>query len=225
MLTNTRVKYFDVLPFDRIELTSVEKDGKRFYEVDGEYFPSVTTVLSSLSKQGLEDWKTRVGEEKAERIKRTAATRGTKLHLMCEDYVDNKDDYMNGRMPSTVDLFKQIQPYLDNNLEAVYAIEASLYSKKLKAAGKCDLICRMHGVNCIVDYKTSTNLKKEEWIESYFLQETAYAIMVEELYRIPIYYIITLIATEEGTLQHFVKRPQEYVSKVYDTFNVYHSNN
>jgi genome maintenance exonuclease 1 len=216
---------FKHLPFDRIELTSIEKNGKRFYDVNGDLFPSVTTVLSSLSKDGINEWRARVGEEKAERIKNSAAARGTKLHLMCEDYVDNKEDFMKGRMPTTVDLFKQIQPYLDENLESVYAIEASLYSKKLRAAGKCDLICRMHGVNCIVDYKTSTSLKKEEWIESYFLQETAYAMMVEELYQIPIYYIITLIATEEGSLQFFVKQPIDYVNKVINTFNVYHSNN
>jgi len=216
---------FKHLPFDRIELTSIEKNGKRFYDVNGDLFPSVTTVLSSLSKDGINEWRARVGEEKAERIKNSAAARGTKLHLMCEDYVDNKEDFMKGRMPTTVDLFKQIQPYLDENLESVYAIEASLYSKKLRAAGKCDLICRMHGVNCIVDYKTSTSLKKEEWIESYFLQETAYAMMVEELYQIPIYYIITLIATEEGTLQFFVKQPIDYVNKVINTFNVYHLNN
>jgi genome maintenance exonuclease 1 len=215
---------FKHLPFDRIELTSIEKNGKRFYDVNGDLFPSVTTVLSSLSKDGINEWRARVGEEKAERIKNSAAARGTKLHLMCEDYVDNKEDFMKGRMPTTVDLFKQIQPYLDENLESVYAIEASLYSKKLRAAGKCDLICRMHGVNCIVDYKTSTSLKKEEWIESYFLQETAYAMMVEELYQIPIYYIITLIATEEGTLQFFVKQPIDYVDKVINTFNVYYSN-
>jgi len=216
---------FKHLPFDRIELTSIEKNGKRFYDVNGDLFPSVTTVLSSLSKDGINEWRARVGEEKAERIKNSAAARGTKLHLMCEDYVDNKEDFMKGRMPTTVDLFKQIQPYLDENLESVYAIEASLYSKKLRAAGKCDLICRMHGVNCIVDYKTSTSLKKEEWIESYFLQETAYAMMVEELYQIPIYYIITLIATEEGTLQFFVKQPIDYINKVINTFNVYHLNN
>lgn len=216
---------FEYLPFDRIELESREIDGKRFYAVDDELYPSVTTVLSQLSKDGIKEWRARVGKDAADKITRTAASRGTKLHFMCEDYVNNKEDYLKDRMPTTIDLFKQIKTYLDNNLEAVYAVEASLYSKKLRAAGKCDLICRMHGVNCIVDYKSSSSLKKEEWIENYFLQETAYSIMVEELYQIPIYYIITLIATEEGTLQFFVKRPSDYVDKVYNIFNLYHSNN
>lgn len=216
---------FEHLPFDRIELKSREVDGKRFYAVDDELYPSVTTVLSQLSKDGIKEWRARVGKDAADKITRTAASRGTKLHFMCEDYVNNKEDYHKDRMPTTIDLFKQIKTYLDNNLEAVYAVEASLYSMKLRAAGKCDLICRMHGVNCIVDYKSSSSLKKEEWIENYFLQETAYSIMVEELYQIPIYYIITLIATEEGTLQFFVKRPSDYVDKVYNIFNLYHSNN
>lgn len=216
---------FTYLPFEKIELKSTEVDGKRFYDVDGELYPSVTTVLSSQSKEGIQEWRRRVGTDEANKITRSAATRGTKLHLMCEDYVSNKPDYASNRMPDTVDLFKQIKPYIDENLESVYAVEGALYSKKLKAAGKCDLICRMHGVNCVVDYKTSTKLKKEEWIESYFLQKTAYSIMVEELYNIPIYYIITLIATEEGTLQYFVKRPDDYVDKVFNIFNLYHKNN
>jgi len=154
-------KQFTHLPFKTIELQSTEIDGKRFYKVDDENYPSVTTVLSSFKKQGLLEWRQRVGKEAADKITRQAASRGTKLHHMCEDYVNNKDDYLKGRMPTTVDLFKQIKGYLDENLEAVYAVEGSLYCKKLKAAGKCDLICRMHGVNCIVDYKTSTSLKKE----------------------------------------------------------------
>jgi len=211
-------------PLLEYNLKQVEVDGKRFYDVEGELFPSVTTVLSSLSKKGILEWRERVGEEAANKITRAATSRGTKVHTMCEDYVANKPDYKNNRMPTTIELFNQIKPYLDNNLEEVYAIEGSLYSKKLKAAGKCDLICRMHGVNCIVDYKTSTKPKTEEYIENYFLQETAYAMMVEEMYKLPIFYIITLIAVEEGNLQFFVKRPHDYEDKVLNIFQAYHAN-
>ncbi|NBW57428.1 exonuclease [bacterium] len=207
------------------EISSTEIDGKRYYNVDGELYPSVTTVLSSYGKKGITEWRERVGEEAANKITRAAADRGTKVHNMCEDYVANKEDYKKGKMPTTIDLFNKIKPYLDDNLEKVYGIENGLYSKTLRAAGRCDLICRMHGVNCVVDYKTSTKLKKEEWIENYFLQETAYSIMINELYGMHIFYIITLIAVEEEPLQVFIKRPEDYRDKVYDLFNLYHLNN
>lgn len=212
---------FKHTPLEVFELESTEVDGKRFYKVGEDLFPSVTTVLSSFEKEGIKQWQQRVGTEEAEKIKRYASSRGTRVHALCEDYVRNENDYLNGRMPTTIELFNQIKPYLDNYLESVYNIELPLHSKQLKAAGRCDLVCRMHGVNCIVDYKTSTKPKKEEWIENYFLQTTAYAMMVEELYDIPIFYNIVLVAVEEGNLQAFVKKPHLYKDKVINLFDSY----
>jgi len=217
---------FKHIPLKEIQLTTQEVNGKRFYLVDGELYPSVTTVLSSLSKDGILDWRKRVGEEEANKRTRIAASRGTMLRNMCEDYINNKPEIYKGRMPSTIDLFKKVKPYLDENIEAVYSVEGGLYSKRLKAAGRCDLVCRMHGVNCIVDYKTSNSPKKEDWIENYFLQETAYSMMVEELYDLHIFYIITIVAVEDSmTPQIFIKKPQDYISKVEDIFKLYHINN
>lgn len=217
---------FKHTPLDPIQLTTQEVNGKRYYLVDGELYPSVTTVLSSLNKEGLMEWRKRVGEEEANKRTRVAASRGTKLHNMCEDYINNKPDLYKDRMPSTIDLFKKVKTYLDENIEEVYSVEGGLYSKKLRAAGRCDLVCRMHGVNCIVDYKTSNSPKKEDWIQNYFLQETAYSMMVEELYNLHIFYIITIIAVEDSPLpQIFIRKPQEYSKKVEDIFNLYHINN
>lgn len=213
-------------PLPVIELVSQEINGKRFYNVDGELFPSVTTVLSSFTKQGILEWRKRVGEEAANKKTRIAASRGTKLHNMCEDYLNNKEDVYSNRMPSTIDLFKKVKTYLDENIETVYSVEGGLYSKELRTAGRCDLVCRMHGVDCVVDFKTSETPKKEEWIENYFLQETAYAMMVQELYGKYIHYIITIIAAEEqAEPQIFIKKPQDYTDKVKTLFSLYHSNN
>lgn len=212
---------FKHTPLEVFELESTEIDGKRFYKVGEDLFPSVTTVLGSFEKDGIREWQQRVGNEEAERIKRYASSRGTKVHALCEDYVNNLVNPLKGRLPTTIELFNQIRPYLDSYLESVYNIEIPLHSKKLRAAGRCDLLCRMHGVNCIVDYKTSTKPKKEEWIENYFLQTTAYAMMVEEMYDLPIFYNVVLIAVEEGNLQVFVKKPNEYKQKVTNLFGSY----
>lgn len=212
---------FKHTPLEITELESETIDGKRFYRVGNDLFPSVTTVLSSFSKSGIQNWENRVGKEEAEKVKKLAASRGTKLHYMCEDYVGNNPEYKTGKLPTTIELFNQVKPYLDTYLESVYNIEIPLYSKTLKTAGRCDLLCRMHGVNCIVDYKSSTKPKKEEWIENYFLQTTAYAMMVEEMYNLPIFYNVVLIACEEGNLQVFCKRPGDYKQKVVDLFSSY----
>lgn len=217
---------FEHKPLEVYELNAEMIDGKRFYNVEGNYFPSVTTVLSSLSKDGLDAWVKRIGEEQATKIKNMASSRGTKVHLMCEDYVSNKTDFMKGKMPDAISLFKQIQPWLDENVEFVYNIEIPLHSKVLKAAGRCDLVAKVKGVgNCIIDYKTSTNEKKEQWINNYFLQTTAYAQMVKEMYDITIDKCIIVIAVETGHLQVFTIDPLNYHTEVLDLFNGYHEQN
>lgn len=225
MMTSTRQKTFLHNNLKPIDISEKYVDGKRFYcTPEGNIYPSVTTVLSSVSdKTGLIEWQNRVGTEKAEIIKSQAARRGTNLHKICEDYVLNKDDYLKDHMPSSVSLFKQIQPYLDSNLESVYGVELPLYSDYLKTAGRCDLLCRMHGVNVVVDYKTSSKPKKEEWIENYFLQLSTYSMMIEERHNIHVSYIIVLIAVEDDNLQFFVKNPKKYISQVENIFLNYKS--
>ena len=63
---------------------------KRFYVTpEGNKYPSITTVLSLRNKEGLFEWRKRVGNEVANHVARTAAARGTKVHHMCEDYLNN----------------------------------------------------------------------------------------------------------------------------------------
>lgn len=205
------------------DIKEVRIDGKRFYQTpEGNVYPSVTTVIGESSdKKGLNEWYERVGKEQAEKIKTQAATRGTKVHKICEDYVLNKENIFDKHMPTSIHLFKQIQPYLDNYLNKVHGVEIPLYSDYLRTAGRCDLFCRMHDMYAIVDYKTSTKTKKEEWIENYFLQLTAYAMMVEERFNIKPAYIVVLIAVEEDGLQVFCKSPNTYRQKVTDMFRNY----
>ena len=54
--------------------------GRKYFTPEGNAYPSITTVLGILSKQGIIDWRKRVGEEEANKISRQAATRGTAVH-------------------------------------------------------------------------------------------------------------------------------------------------
>ena len=72
--------------------------GQRFYLTpSGEKYPSVTTVLGSLTKDGIVQWRKRVGEEEANKITRRAANRGTQLHTICEQYILNNERFEIGR--------------------------------------------------------------------------------------------------------------------------------
>lgn len=195
-------------------------DGKRYYVLpSGEKFRSVTTVLDrAMDKTALIEWRKRVGHEEAQKITVQAARRGTAIHSIAERYVLNEEDYLRGAMPSGIDSFKSIQKLLDKHVDNILGIELPLYSTVLKTAGRCDLIAEFNGIPSVVDFKTSRKLKKEEWIESYFLQTTVYSMMFEWIYKIRIPQIAILIAVDHEEPQLFVKDRGEYVNRVIDIF-------
>ncbi len=217
-----RNKYFEHKPLDRLEIPRTEIDGKRYYVTpNGDKYRSVTTILSQLSKDGIQKWRNQVGEAEANRISTKASTRGTKLHTMMEDYVANVEDFALDKMPTTTSLFLDIQPYVDLNVEEVYGIEYPLYSDRLRAAGTSDLICKYAGKYTILDYKTSGKQKQEKWIENYFIQSTAYALMCKERYDLDIEQIVILIAVDGDLPQVFVKDPKDYVKRTVEVFDTY----
>ena len=217
-----RTKYFTHKPLPKIEVPRKEIDGKRYYVTpEGDTYRSVTTILSQLSKEGIEKWRNKIGEAEANKISTRASNRGTKLHTMMEDYVGNVEDFALNKMPTTTSMFLDIQPFVDLNLEEVYGIEYPLYSDRLRAAGTSDLICKYAGKNTILDYKTSSKAKKEQWIENYFIQSTAYALMVKERYDLDIEQIVIMIAVEGDNPQVFVKDPNDYIEKTIHIFDTY----
>lgn len=217
-----RTKHFIHKPFPKIEIPRKEVDGKRYYVTpSGDHYRSVTTVLSALSKEGIDRWREKVGHEEANRISNKASTRGTKLHNMMEDYVGNVEDFALNKMPSTTSLFLDLQPYVDKFVEEVYGIEYPLYSDRLKAAGTSDLICMYDGKPTILDYKTANKSKQEQWIQNYFIQSTAYSMMVKERYDFDIEQIVIMIAVDNDSPQIFVKDPNEFVKETIRIFDTY----
>lgn len=224
MFTNKREKYFEIKNiFKDHQIKQVNLDGKRHYETpDGKKYVSVTTALGEMKKDSILEWRRQVGEKEANRISSYASSRGTKVHAILEKYLQNDDNYLKGVMPAHTETFLQIKKYLDDHCDIVYANEIKLYSDKIKAAGTCDLIARVHGINTVGDFKTSMKLKKEEWIENYFLQCAAYALMLYERERFLCPQICVMIATDEGMLQPFIKSTSQYIPKVVEYFDQYH---
>ena len=203
-----------------VELTTENIEGKRHYVLpDGRKFRSVTTVLSDkLDKTALLEWRKKVGEEEAQKISTQAARRGTAVHSIAERYVLNEEDYIRDSMPSGIDSFNSLKTLLDKHVDNVLGVETPLYSTTLNTAGRCDLIAEFDGVPSVIDFKTSRRTKKEEWIESYFLQTTCYSMMFERLYNISIPQIAILIAVDHEEPQLFVKDRSKYVNRVLEIF-------
>lgn len=213
------------LPWDYdVELESKTENGQRFYQTpEGNKYPSVSTVVGHFSKKGIMEWRKRVGEQEANRISRQASTHGTAVHSICEDYVNNEEDYFKKKSPANIEAFKKLKPLLDENIDHVYAQEASLYSDFLKVAGRCDLACQWNGVDTIVDFKTSRKEKKEQWIQNYFQQASMYAVMAEERTGTPFPQIAILIACEDSNVpQMFVKKRNDYIYTAIDLIKQYY---
>lgn len=202
-------------------LESVNVDGKRLYRVPGgKLYPSVTTITSMHSKDAILAWRKRVGEEEANKISGKAASRGTKVHKMCEDYLNNELD-LSTHMPNSIGLFKQIQPFIDKYVDVVYGIETPLYSDHLRVAGRTDCVAQFYGKPAIIDFKTASKPKNEDFILNYFMQCSAYAVMFEERTGIPIPRIAILIAVEGDQPQLFVKKRDSYIDMFIDYRNKY----
>jgi len=204
-------------------ITATNSDGVRLYETpEGNKYPSITTVLSVRNKKGLMEWRKRVGNEVANHIASTAAARGTKVHQMCEDYLNNMEfnfpdewtKHKSNFLPYC--LFSQLKSVLCN-IDNIYAQEAGLYSDKYKVAGRVDCIAEYNGVPSIIDFKTSTKERKDEYNESYYIQGSAYAEMFGERTGIEISQVVILVVTADGTVQEFVKEKYDYLDALVET--------
>jgi len=197
------------------------EDGRRHYTTpEGKQYPSVTTVLKHASdesaeedRQAIEKWKERVGHEEARRVTRISSVQGNKVHKMCEDYLNNLTDPMKGQMPFHTILFRSLKPILDQNITKVYAQEVPLYSDALESAGRADLIAEWVRIPSIIDFKTKKRPQQKRWIHKYFLQESAYAVMFEELTEIPIEQLVVLVAVEGDEPQVFVDKTRHYTAE------------
>ena len=206
----------DMKNFDHVKLNGKLPDittesikGKRFYVTpEGNKYPSITTVLSDRNKEGIIKWRESVGNDVANQVMRQAASRGTAVHTLIENYLNNEELSKQDVLP--VALFVTMKSELDN-INNIRIQEGGLYSDKLGVAGRVDCIAEYKGKISVIDFKTSTKEKKEEWVENYFIQGSAYCEMYEERFLQPIEQVVILIVTEDGAVQTFIKDKKDYL--------------
>jgi genome maintenance exonuclease 1 len=199
-------------------------DGRYYVLEDGTRLPSVTTVLGAMSKADILAWRKRVGEEEANKISKKASSRGTNVHSICEQYLNNNPDYMKKIMPDALEMFQSIKLLLDENVTDIWYQECALFSKKLCMAGRVDLIAHWNGKLSVIDFKTSKRIKTRDKILSYFWQETAYALMLEEMIGTPIDQIVTVMAVEDSTPLVFIEKTKDHIDGLAKAIDFYNKN-
>lgn len=196
------------------------EDHKRvYYDDEGNRYHSVTNVVGSIDQTGLEEWRKAVGEDVANYVSRKAMNLGTKLHTMVETYLYNKKNSEKSIFAKAH--FENIKPLL-KSINNIRGLESKICSKDLGLAGTADCIAEYNGVLSIIDFKTSSKQKKEEWILKYFLQTTAYSIMWEEATGEKVDQIVVLITAEDGSREEYIRNKQDYIQelhKVIESFN------
>lgn len=213
---------FTHVPHEFAKLSRTNDDGVRKYLTPtGEKYPSVTTVLSSYGAEGIAKWRARVGEAEANKISTRAANRGTSLHSALESYLHNNLMEDMNLLPTTKKLFLQIRPLIER-INNIHCLETSLFSHNLKLAGTVDCVAEFDGVLTVIDFKTSSRLKKKEQIENYFMQATAYALMFEEMTGIHVPQVAILIAVESANFPQLMKdKPETYIDRLNHYIKLY----
>jgi CRISPR/Cas system-associated exonuclease Cas4 (RecB family) len=206
---NPRYPYHDI--------PRVSANGRRYYATpDGARLPSVTTILDSTkpeeSRRALNEWKKRVGTEKAQAITTEAANRGTRMHSYLEHYVKTGEIKDRGSNPFSWASHAMAQVVIQQGLDRVdefWGVEIPLYFPKIYA-GTTDG-CGIHlGEEAILDYKQTNRPKREEWIADYKLQLVAYALAHNEVYgtRIRKGVILMCVRPDMDDQHNIIKSPQ-----------------
>lgn len=207
------------------ELPKLESEtlgnGKRFYVTpSGKRLPSVTTVVGATKAHIIQEWRQKVGDVEANRISRQASSRGNNVHSICEQYLMNNIEWYKGVMPDALDMFKSIRSHVDKIQNIQYQEEA-LWSEKLGLAGRVDCIADYEGVLSVIDFKTSSRIKKEEDIHDYFWQTTAYALMYEELVGKPIDQLVIIMAVKDSEALIFKQKTEDHIEGLVKAIEFY----
>jgi hypothetical protein len=183
-------------------------DGTRVYKTpSGRAYPSVTTVTSLHSAEGIAKWRARVGAEEANRVSSRASARGTRIHSLCEAYLRNEPCE-----PDIFDkeLFGSLSQWL-GDIDNIHALEDPLYSDFLQVAGTVDCIADFQGKLSVIDFKTASKPKDRDDIYNYFMQTAAYAVAFEERTGIPIGRLVIIMAVENDDPRLFIEKRDNWI--------------
>lgn len=188
----------------------------RFYNNEGIYYPSVTTILGYGSDdQWYKDWESRIGVEEVAKLSKYYQDRGSLFHdlveksiiynirdvntLIINHPIENcSKEVINGAIHLLVKMYRS---HAIDNLYKLIASEKPIHywiPNYGGYAGRFDMLVQDQlGNYALMDFKTSTKEKREMDIEGYFTQLSAYWYAIEKLTDIKISYAQNIIANDK----------------------------
>jgi len=189
-------------------------EGNRHYDINQEMLPSVTTILSATQsdekKASLANWRQKVGENEADKIRDEAASRGTAMHQFLEFYLRNEkilDLSDEGQVASGMGQVIIDQGF--SELKEIWGSEVTLFYPGLYA-GSTDLCGIYSGRESIIDFKQTNKPKRKEWIDEYFMQLGAYAMAHDVIYNTCVDQGVILMCSKDGFFQKFTSTGKEF---------------
>ena len=170
-----------------------------------------------------------MGEQKAKEVVTEASGVGTRMHKYLEDYVESGNWGKPGSNPyakQAHNMAKQIKDNVMDHVE-IWGSEVQLYHPKIYA-GTTDLVGTYKGQPAIMDFKQTNKPKKEEWVEDYYLQLTAYSLAHNELYGTEIKEGHVFMCSRDLQYQQFDLLPEDFAKweskwwdRVYEYYDKY----
>jgi CRISPR/Cas system-associated exonuclease Cas4 (RecB family) len=188
-------------------------DSVRYYTLPSgnKKLVSITSVISHYKKDFFDNWRKKVGIEKANKITKKATSRGTDTHSLIESYLLNEN--LPSVQPISEYLFKIAKPTI-NRIDNIHCLESSLYSEVLGVAGSVDTIAEFDGELAVIDYKTSKEPKPVDWIEGYFVQTMFYGMAFYEMTGIKIKKLVIIMTCENGECVVYEEQDTEKYMKL-----------
>jgi hypothetical protein len=182
-----------------VELDFNEK--KHYYTVEGEYAPSVTTILDSIAKPALLPWAANEGakffishahedmkaEDMAKGIRgayRTSSGQalniGMEVHKWCEEAIlwrlGKGEAPIDPTRTESLNAVNAFRGWVRDNVVEWLTVEEKVYHREHKFAGTVDATAIVNGDYCVIDFKTSGAI-----YSAYHLQCAAYAKAIENM--------------------------------------------
>jgi hypothetical protein len=179
---NTKKSYNRILEISD-DAQQITLPDSRYYKRNGEYYPSITYVLSYYPKgKYFEEWLKKVGYA-SEHIVKKSGEEGTEVHQLIEDYLNGKElNFLNTNnhpqySPNVWQMVLRFVEWWEMYKPTLIDTEIHLFSDEFNVAGTCDLICEIDNELWVIDFKTSNNLHT-----SYELQTAIYGKCFEECF-------------------------------------------
>ena len=188
-------------------------DGVRYYTLPSgnTKLVSITSVISHYKKDFFDNWRKKVGIEKANKITKRATSRGTDTHTLIENYLLNSE--LPSVQPISEYLFKIAKSTI-KRINNIHCLESSLYSEILGVAGSVDTIAEFDGELAVIDYKTSKEPKPVDWMEGYFVQTMFYGMAFYEMTGIKIKKLVIIMTCENGECVVYEEQDMEKYMKL-----------